>query len=316
MAEKKKVNTVKLVGYLKENNLEQITNAKGIKVIRGSLIIATDKISSHRVQFYVAETTSKGEESKDYANLLNLLPENTITIASYLKENSGADFDTAANASSKIWVIARFDEYARRSGERVNSSVVLKAFRAGFSKADKTFVPCAEFDVDVYLNKITPEVGSDDKETGRLLLEGLIPTYDNSVDLINFVAVSEDGVADYIKKHYAVGDTVNLKGDVVSLQDRQLVETEDSEFFGRTGAPQYETKFIRERRVVGGSKTPLHEGDEGAFSKKLIKEGLAAREVKMDKNGAKAKSSPNTYVASVPTNKDAGLKSPADDLDF
>lgn len=314
MAEKKKVNTVKLVGYLKENNLEQITNARGNKVIRGSIIIATDKISSYKVQFYVAETTSKGEESKDYTNLLSLLPDNTITIASYLKENSSADFDTAANASSKIWVIARFDEYARRSGERVTSSVLLKGFRAGFSKADKTFVPCAEFDIDVYLNKITPEVDNNDKETGRLLLEGLVPKYDNSVDIIDFVAVSEDGVAGYINKHYAVGDTVNLKGDVVSLQDRQLVESEDSEFFGRTGAPQYETKFIRERRVVGGSKTPLREGDEGAITKAFVKEGLAAREIKMDKNGAKAKSSPS--ATSAPANKSANLKLPADDLDF
>ena len=179
MAEKKKTNTVKLVGYLKENNLEQITNARGDKVIRGSLIIATDKISSHKVQFYVAETTSNGEDSKDYASLLTLLPDNTITIASFLKENSSADFDTAANASSKVWVMARFEEYATRSGERTRSMVTLKGFRAGFSKADKAFTPCAEFDVDVYINKIEPEVENEEK-TGRLLIEGLIPKYNGA----------------------------------------------------------------------------------------------------------------------------------------
>ena len=84
MAEKKtKTNTVKIVGYLKENNLEQIVNARGDKVIRGSIIVATDNISSHKIQFYVAERTSSGEESKDYASLLNLLPDNTITVASF-----------------------------------------------------------------------------------------------------------------------------------------------------------------------------------------------------------------------------------------
>lgn len=313
MAEKKKTNTVKLVGYLKENNLEQITNARGDKVIRGSLIIATDKISSHKVQFYVAETTSNGEDSKDYASLLTLLPDNTITIASFLKENSSADFDTAANASSKVWVMARFEEYATRSGERTRSMVTLKGFRAGFSKADKAFTPCAEFDVDVYVNKIEPEVENEEK-TGRLLIEGLIPKYNGSVDVVDFVAVSEDGVAKYIGEHYAVGDTANLKGDVVSLQDRQLVETEDTEYFGRSSGPQYETKFIRERRVVGGSKNPLHEGDEGAITKQFVKEGLAARELKMDENGAKAKSSPNSgaqTAAAAPKKT-----STSDDLDF
>lgn len=313
MAEKKKTNTVKLVGYLKENNLEQITNARGDKVIRGSLIIATDKISSHKVQFYVAETTSNGEDSKDYASLLTLLPDNTITIASFLKENSSADFDTAANASSKVWVMARFEEYATRSGERTRSMVTLKGFRAGFSKADKAFTPCAEFDVDVYINKIEPEVENEEK-TGRLLIEGLIPKYNGSVDVVDFVAVSEDGVSKYIGEHYAVGDTVNLKGDVVSLQDRQLVETEDTEYFGRSSGPQYETKFIRERRVVGGSKNPLHEGDEGAITKQFVKEGLAARELKMDENGVKAKSSPNggAQTAAAAPKK----TSTPDDLDF
>lgn len=288
MAEKKKNftrNSVKIVGYLKENNLEIVSNSTGGKVIRGSLIVSTDKISSHKIQFYIPETTYGGEASHGYESMLELLPENTITIASYLKDNESADFDTAANASTKVWVMARLEEYASRMGERERSMVTLRGFKAGFSKVDKyPFAPCAEFDVDVYLMGMTPEV-IDGKETGRLLMEGLLPKYDGCVDKIDFIAVSEDGVAKYINGHYGVGDTVNLKGDVISLQERQLVQVDDSEYFGRASAPQYETNFVRERRVVGGSKNPIHDGEEGSITKDFVKEGLVKREEKMEANG-------------------------------
>lgn len=285
MAEKKLSNTVKIVGYLKENNLAKITNSKGINVINGSLTIAVDDINTHKVQFYVAETTKSGETSKDYEALSELLPDCTITVASFLKENPTADFKTAANAASKVWVMARLEEFASRTGERERSLVQIKGFRAGFKTAtDKgPFVPCAEFTVDVYINDITAEDGN----TGRLVLEGLIPMYDKSVQKISFVAPTTDGIADYIGKNYRVGDTVTLKGDLISIQERIEVAG-NSGFFGRGNGPQYETKFIRERRIYGGSEVPLHQGDEGAISTSTIKEGLAQREIKMDANGAKA----------------------------
>ena len=111
--------------------------------------------------------------------------------------------------------------------------------------------------------------------------------YDKSVQKISFVAPTTDGIADYIGKNYRVGDTVTLKGDLISIQERIEVAG-NSGFFGRGNGPQYETKFIRERRIYGGSEVPLHQGDEGAISTSTIKEGLAQREIKMDANGAKA----------------------------
>lgn len=315
MADKKtKTNSVKIVGYLKENNLEQIVNARGDKVIRGSIIVATDKISSHKIQFYVAERTSNGEDSKDYASLLGLLPDNTITVASFLKENPDADFAMASNAASKVWVMARFEEYATKVGERTRSMITLKGFRAGFStiKADKPFKPCAEFDVDIYINKMTDETDNDGKKTGRILIEGLIPKYDGSVDKIDFVAVQDNNVANYIDKNYKVSDTVLIKGDVVSIQERAVVAGSDESdlFFGRSSAaPQYETVFVRERRIMGGAKTPIHQGEEGSISLEFVKNGLAARELKMVANGEKSSNNVSTAKVSKPSFT-------AEDLDF
>ncbi|MBO7735548.1 MAG: hypothetical protein J6S67_23485 [Methanobrevibacter sp.] len=315
MADKKKAthnNNIRIVGYLKENNLEQVTNTRGDQVIRGSIIVATSKVSSYKIQFYVSETTSKGEKSQDYERVSALLPQNTITIASFLKDNSAADFDSAINTASRVWVMARFDEYATRSGERVNSNITLKGSRGGFANSDKTpFTPCAEFDVDIYINKLTPELDDKEKETGRLNVEGLIPKYDKSVDVVDFVAVTEDNVAKFISANWKVGDTVNVTGDLISIQERILSDAAETERFGRSSAPQYETRFIRERRITGGSKDPKRTEEEGVITKEFVKNGLAERELKMERNAAQAKKSPNTT-----TTETAPSSRNMDEMDF
>lgn len=283
---KKPQNKVRIVGYLKENNLELITNSRGDSVVRGSLVIATDEVNSHKVQFYVAEKTKAGEPSKDYAELVKLLPESTVTVASYLEADPSADFQTAANAATKIWAMARFDEYAKNKDGKEVSSVTMKGFRAGLkTAADKNpFAPVAEFTVDAYIDTITEEVG----DTGRLVLETYLPKYDGSVQKIVFVAPTEDGIASYIKGHYAPHDTVMLTGDIVSIQQRKLVEdTAPGAFFGRALEPQYETTFVRERIIRGGSATPIHQGEEGCIADAAVKSGLVMRKMTIDGNTAK-----------------------------
>ena len=296
MAEKKKnsrANNVRIVGYLKENNLEQITKDDGTTAIRGSLIVATDKISSYKIQFYVSSVNSSNEASADYERMEALLPQNTITIASFLKNNSETDFEAAAAMASKVWIMARFDEYATRSGERVNSMITLKGSRGGFASEDK-FQPTADFKADIYINKMTPEYDADNNATGRIWIEGYLPKYDKSVDVIDFVAINEYNVSKFISENWKAGDSVYVEGQLVNIQERILAdENAASTQFGRPSAPQYETRFIRERQITGGAGTPKRTAEEGAITAEEVKNGLAEREVKMARNGAKAKQSPN-----------------------
>lgn len=332
MAEKKnknsKENTVRLVGYIKEDNLEVITNGRGDQVIRGNLIVTTDEkgVSSHKVQFYVSENTKSGEHSKDYDSLSELLPEKVVSTASYLEDNPGSDFDAAAKASTKIWVIARLEEYVRRTGERVDSMITVKGFRAGLKKAtDKTpFAPTAEFSIDVYLDAIVPEVDEKNAETGRLSIGGIFLDYKNNAHRISFIAPTEDGIASYIKDHYTVGTTVNLKGDLVDIIEREIDEDAEADHFGRGNVPQYKTTFVHERKILGGSKNPLKDGDEGGYTKKAITDGLAAREILMDENGKRSAARANGGSSnSVPTKSEGpapvaakGFVSDSSDLDF
>lgn len=325
MAEKRKdsnINTVSIKGYLKENTLEQVTSSTGDQVIRGALLIATDALNAHKIQFYIPATKFNGEHSADFDRMQELLPAKTVSMASFLKDASAADFEMAANAATKVWAMARFDEYATRNGERTTSMVTLKGFRAGVATADKgPFVPRAEFSATMYINKMEPEQDEAGGVTGRIKIEGLLPKYKGLLDVVDFIVVTENGVADVVRANWHVGDTVRVEGDLVSLALRKKIEDTDNSSFGRSRAPQYETTFIRERRIVGGNKSPIK--GEGELTKDMVKTGLALREAKMEQNGSRAQqnasrgfSAPVRPVAPSTSSYPTGTGYPGEDVDF
>lgn len=281
-------NKVQIEGYLRENNLELIRNDKQEEVIRGSLVVALDNVRSCRAQFYVSRfnTLKPGEttrqESKAYGRLVELLPGNTISISSLMKDQAAMTFDVAKESATKVWIIGALQEYIRKDEKgEVISSTTIKGLTAGIkTESDKhPFTQKAEFEVEMYIEGKRPEM-KDGEETGRIVLTGLIPEYDDSVSRIEFVTELGDAT-DYIEENYNVGQTVKVYGDVINTYVR--VEKEGGgHTFGRTLEPQYETTFTSERQIFGGTATPLDEDDENALKKAEIKAALALRQQKID----------------------------------
>ena len=286
-------NKVQIEGYLRENNLELIRNDKQEEVIRGSLVVALDNVRSCRAQFYVSRfnTLKPGEttrqESKAYGRLVELLPGNTISISSLMKDQAAMTFDVAKESATKVWIIGALQEYIRKDEKgEVISSTTIKGLSAGIkTESDKhPFTQKAEFEVEMYIEGKRPEM-KDGEETGRIVLTGLIPEYDDSVSRIEFVTELGDAT-DYIEENYNVGQTVKVYGDVINTYVR--VEKESGgHTFGRTLEPQYETTFTSERQIFGGTATPLDEDDENALKKAEIKAALALRQQKIDNMPAK-----------------------------
>ena len=286
-------NKVQIEGYLRENNLELIRNDKQEEVIRGSLVVALDNVRSCRAQFYVSRfnTLKPGEttrqESKAYGRLVELLPGNTISISSLMKDQAAMTFDVAKESATKVWIIGALQEYIRKDEKgEVISSTTIKGLSAGIkTESDKhPFTQKAEFEVEMYIEGKRPEM-KDGEETGRIVLTGLIPEYDDSVSRIEFVTELGDAT-DYIEENYNVGQTVKVYGDVINTYVR--VEKEGGgHTFGRTLEPQHETTFTSERQIFGGTATPLDEDDENALKKAEIKAALALRQQKIDNMPAK-----------------------------
>ena len=286
-------NKVQIEGYLRENNLELIRNDKQEEVIRGSLVVALDNVRSCRAQFYVSRfnTLKPGEttrqESKAYGRPVELLPGNTIPISSLMKDQAAMTFDVAKESATKVWIIGALQEYIRKDEKgEVISSTTIKGLSAGIkTESDKhPFTQKAEFEVEMYIEGKRPEM-KDGEETGRIVLTGLIPEYDDSVSRIEFVTELGDAT-DYIEENYNVGQTVKVYGDVINTYVR--VEKEGGgHTFGRTLEPQYETTFTSERQIFGGTATPLDEADETALKKAEFKAALALRQQKIDNMPAK-----------------------------
>ena len=272
-------NFIRVVGYLKENLLEQVKNADGENVIRGSIIIATSELESHKIQFYVKQKNKNGEETEEYANICELLPHNTISIASYLKENSSANFAVASSMATKVWATGSFDEFTKREGEIETTMILLKGRKGGIRTSnDKSdFVPCATFTTENFLSSIEKEFDEDGKETGRYILQGYVPTYDGGAQKISYVAPVEENVAAFISKTYAKNDTVTLTGDIVSLVERE------------EGVQPKE------------SQVPIHQGEKGCISLEEMKSRLLKREEKIKAASMTRKNKSNNVNTSSST---------------
>lgn len=282
------VNKVTIEGYLRENNLELVRDKTGEEVIRGSLIIAIDDVRSCRVQFYVnkykalraGETTK--QENKSFAKLVEVLPGNTMSVASLMKDNASMDFETAKMSATKMWAFASLQEYLRKDEKgEVISSTTIRGISAGVKTESENhpFEPHATFEVEMYIESKRPEM-KDGEETGRIVLVGLVPEYDDSVSRIEFVTETGDAT-DYIEENYEVGQTVKVYGNVINTFVRIEKEVVGGTF-GRTLEPQYETKFTQEREIFGGTATPLDEDDELGLKKEEIKKALTLRQQKIN----------------------------------
>lgn len=120
------------------------------------------------------------------------------------------------------------------------------------------------------------------EETGRLILDTLVPMYGNVVAPISFVAGvvhdEEDGdidMADALREGIEIGDTLELWGDIVNLAKVELIKKESK--FGKARTIE-KKEFVREYVIIGADEVAecnIYEEDE-------IREALANREVKIE----------------------------------
>ena len=294
-------NSVKLVGYLKETTLQERTSKDGKQFITGTVTVAINEFNTQRVRF----TAFKEDNETKYEELSKFLPSKTVTIASYLQSTPTAVFETASKMAAKVWVMAGFEEYAVRKGENERTSVLLRGYTIGASDPQKNFIPSATFEVDVYLKDIQKEV-EDDVETGRLLIETVVPAYNDLVYVLPLVAPVEDNSAKFILEKYKVGETVRFSGDLVAMKVEEPAETTDNNHldgFGRATEPQVTTHFVREYVIRGGIKQ-----EKLTLSTEAVKKGMAKRDVLMVENGKRENKSKDGNAAKTETAAPAEAK--------
>lgn len=303
-----------VVGYLKETTLELKSSSDGRRFISGNVTVAVDEFNSHRIRFVVYEDQAK----EKFDAVEKFLPSNVVSVASYLKSNPTANFAVASSMATKVWVTGALEEYVKLKGENETRSVNVSGIKIGFSDPEK-FEPKATFEIDGVISSVDDEV-VDEKATGRATLGLYVPAYKDLIYLMNFVVQKENNAAKYVKEKFAVGDSIHLNGNLVSMMTRTLNEDDDNEeltdSFGEPSVPQYTTRFTREMVVTGGSRIT-----SDLLTKKAITDGLVAREqlaISRGKKAAERAAAKEAEAGEEPVANTAKHTSAvnADDIDF
>lgn len=280
------INEVFIEGTLKEKNLELATidteNGK-TEVIRGELIITTDENSEHRVRIYANKLTKERKENSVYKGLVTVMNE-YVSIAEALKNGQTEESAVKVRvAKGKLGL----NEFYTPNGELRSFPSISTNF---INRVDKNFSPKAEFSIEAYFDSFKPEM-KNDEETGRLIVNTIVPLYGGKVIPLTFIASDED-VVDYLQTNYEAKRTSKIWGELINTVE--ITKTEEKGF-GKS-KEKVITKTIHELIITGGEEEMYDEEDEKSYSTDLIKKAMAERDIYLDellKNSKKDNKSGN-----------------------
>lgn len=262
------INKVKICGWLKEKELEVVEKEQ---LIRGSLTIMTSPTSEIQISVYAKKLTANKQENSAYKGLLKIMNE-YVSMAELFKENIEMTSEQAQEQCTKVRVnrgtLRKYERYV--NGNFYSTPTISANF---FTRVDDPalFEPCAEFELECYVESIKKET-KDSEETGKILLNTIVPVYGGQVIPMELVADGE--VGEYITDNYPLKSTVNIWGDIVNTVERTV--TKKSGF----GASKEEVNvnYTRELMITGGVEEPYDEDDKNVYTTDEIKAAWKIRE--------------------------------------
>lgn len=258
-------NEVTIEGVLQEIKINEYNN-DGKKSLSGKILIQKEEGSIHEISVYQNEKTKDGKDNAIYKGLETIKNEYK-SIAAVGKEE--ADLVRATQAELNT------NDYVGQDG-KLRSFTKTKANFINRVQTVDNYEPKANFDVELFITKISKEISREGEETGRLIVEGVVPVYGGKVSPQTFIAVGEG--AEFIDSEYEKGQTVRIYGDIIN--NVEITRTEVAAAFGKPKVTIKE-KFIREFLILGGEE-PYDEEDVKSFSPELIKAALVEREAYLE----------------------------------
>ena len=219
------------------------------------------------IRMFSMKNKKDGTTSKIYTNILQYkedfvslaaCPEGQCDLATMVAVNNGKfDENTWVDKTSGV----------ARSGFQISTNFISKA-RAGTEQG-------AVFELSGVILGITPEVDSNDDETGRVKVKFAIVGYAGKVEVLDLIAEAGNA-ATFIQSNWNDGDTVNLNG---AVNINQSVKTwYEEQGFGEP-IKRTKTETRKELVILGGSPSGLEEAF--SYDSDDIKKGLAERQARI-----------------------------------
>jgi len=222
---------VTVAGIVSDKKLE-MTTKDGVRTIEGTLTIKTADTNFVQMRVRCADKKKDGSENKTFAGVMTVMNEYQ-SIA-----DVGEDEADRVRASGQINLF--------RSNNNGNEIVSYRSNFFNRIKANQEFEPKAEFEIEMYIKSLVPEMNKEGEETGRYKIIGWIPTFDG-IEPLDLIVPEE--LADQVSNIYEPKQTARFYGNIVQNVTYETIERPMA--FG----VKKETKanFINELVVTGGS---------------------------------------------------------------
>lgn len=231
---------VTVAGIVSDKKLEMKTE-NGVRTIEGTITIKTSDTNFVQMRVRCADKKKDGTENKTFTGVMTVMNEYK-SIA-----DNGADEADRVRTSGQINLF--------RSNNNGNEIVSYTSNFFNRIKPNQDYEPKAEFEVEMYIKTLVPEMNKDGEETGRYKIVGWIPTFNGIEPLELFVP---EELADVVSNTYEPKQTARFYGEIVQNVTYETIERPMA--FG----VKKETKanFINELVVTGGSPAYNAETEE------------------------------------------------------
>ena len=222
---------VTVAGIVSDKKLETKTE-NGVRTIEGTITIKTSDTNFVQMRVRCADKKKDGTENKTFTGVMTVMNEyKSIT-------DNGTDEADRVRTSGQINLF--------RSNNNGNEIVSYTSNFFNRIKPNQDYEPKAEFEVEMYIKTLVPEINKDGEETGRYKIVGWIPTFNGIEPLELFVP---EELADVVSNTYEPKQTARFYGEIVQNVTYETIERPMA--FG----VKKETKanFINELVVTGGS---------------------------------------------------------------
>lgn len=231
---------VTVAGIVSDKKLEMKTE-NGVRTIEGTITIKTSDTNFVQMRVRCADKKKDGTENKTFTGVMTVMNEYK-SIA-----DNGADEADRVRTSGQINLF--------RNNNNGNEIVSYTSNFFNRIKPNQDYEPKAEFEVEMYIKTLVPEINKDGEETGRYKIVGWIPTFIGIEPLELFVP---EELADVVSNTYEPKQTARFYGEIVQNVTYETIERPMA--FG----VKKETKanFINELVVTGGSPAYNAETEE------------------------------------------------------
>ena len=274
---------VAVVGIVSDKKLEMKTE-NGVRTIEGTITIKTSDTNFVQMRVRCADKKKDGTENKAFAGIMTVMNEYK-SIA-----------DVGEDEADRIRTSGQINLF--RSNNNGNEIVSYTSNFFNRIKANQEFEPKAEFEIEMYIKSLVPEINKDGEETGRYKIVGWIPTF-NGIEPLDLIVPEE--LADQVSDIYEPKQTARFCGNIVQNITYKTIERPAA--FGVIKS-ENKPNFINELVVTGGS--PVYDatdkdevvegGNQIPYNPDTIQAAIEERDrrIKEEQNKPKTNTANNT----------------------